>query len=66
MNARNKEEMRVSTMQLDEQKKILTLAFELQQGLALAKLLDIMNLEQKTVQDWPVCQQSHTYKSNLH
>jgi hypothetical protein len=34
--------------------------------LALAKLLGIMNLEQKTVQDWPVCQQSHTYKSNLH
>jgi hypothetical protein len=41
-------------------------AIELQQGLALAKLLDIMNLEQKTVQDWPVCQRAHTYESNLH
>ncbi len=38
----------------------------LQQGLALAKLLDIMNSEQKTVWDWPVCQRSHTYESNLH
>jgi hypothetical protein len=47
-------------------RKTLTLAIELQQGLALAKLLDIMNLEQKTVWDWPVCQRSHTYESNLH
>ncbi len=53
-------------MQLEEQGKTLTLAIELQQGLALAKLLDIMNLEQKPVRDWPLCQQSHTYESNLH
>jgi hypothetical protein len=58
--------MTVLTMQLDKQEKILTMAVELQQGLALAKLLDIMNSEQKTLKDWPVCQQSHTYKSNLH
>jgi hypothetical protein len=45
--------MTVSTMQLDEQEKTLTLAVKLQQGLALAKLLDIMNSEQKTIQDWP-------------
>ncbi len=44
----------------------LTLAVELQQGLALAKLLYIMNLELKTVRDWPVCTQSHIYKSNLY
>ncbi len=56
--------MTVSTMQLDKQEKILTLALELQQGLALAKLLDKMNLEQKTVWEWPVCQLS--YKSNSH
>ncbi len=43
-------------MQLDEQEK---------QGLALAKLLDIMNLDRKTVRDWPVCQRSHTFESNL-
>jgi hypothetical protein len=66
MKTRNEEEMTVSTMQLDEREKTLTLAVELQQGLALAKLLDIMNLEQKTVRDWPVCQQAHTYESNLH
>ncbi len=30
------------------------------------KLLDTMNSEQKTVRDLPVCQQSHTYESNLH
>jgi hypothetical protein len=54
--------MAVSTMQLDEQEKILTLALEVRQGLALAKLLDIMNLEKKTVWDLPVCQGSHTYK----
>jgi hypothetical protein len=36
-------------MQLNKQEKTLTLAIELQQGLALAKLLDIMILEQKTV-----------------
>jgi hypothetical protein len=66
MKTRNKEEMTVSTMRLDEQEKTLTLAVELQQGLALAKLLNVMNLEQKTVRDWPVCQQSHTYKSNSH
>jgi hypothetical protein len=58
--------MTVSTLQLDKQEKTLALAIELQQGLALAKLLDIMNLEQKTVRDWPVCQQSHTYESNSH
>jgi hypothetical protein len=58
--------MTVSTMQLGKQEKTLTLALELRQGLALAKLLDIMNSEQKTVRDWPVCQQSHTYESNLH
>ncbi len=54
------------TMQLDKQERTLTLAIKLQQGLALAKLLDTTNLEQKTVWDWPVCQQSHTYESNLH
>jgi hypothetical protein len=43
-------------MQLDKQEYTLTLAIELQQGLALVKLLDIMNLEQKTVRAWPVCQ----------
>ncbi len=43
-------------MQLDEQEKTLTLAVELQQGLALAKLRDIINLKQKTVRDWLVCQ----------
>ncbi len=53
-------------MQLDEQMKTLTLAIKLRQGLALVKLLDIMNLEQKTVWDWPVCQQMHTYESNSH
>jgi hypothetical protein len=47
-------------------REIPTLALELQQGLVLAKVLDIMNSEQKTVWDWPVCQRSHTYKSNLH
>jgi hypothetical protein len=46
--------MTVLTMQLDKQEKTLTPAIELQQGLALAKLLDIMNLEKKTVRDWPV------------
>ncbi len=56
MKTRNKEEMTVKTMQLEDQEKTLTLAIKLQQGLALAKLLDIMNLEQKTVWDWPVCQ----------
>jgi hypothetical protein len=56
MKTKNKKEMTVSTMQLDKQEKTLTLAIELRQGLALAKLLDIMNLEQKTVRDWPVCQ----------
>ncbi len=58
--------MTVLTMQLDEQEKSMTPAVELKQGLALAKLLDIMNLEQKTFCDWPVCQQAHTYVSNLH
>jgi hypothetical protein len=58
--------MAVSTMQLDKQEKTLTLAVELQQGLALVKLLNVMNSEQKTVQDWPVCQRSHTYESNSH
>ncbi len=58
--------MTVSTMQLDKQEKTLTLAIKLQQGLALAKLLDIMNSKQKTVRDWPVSQQAHTYESNLH
>jgi hypothetical protein len=53
-------------MQLDEQEKTLTLAIKLQQELALAMLLDIMNLEQKTVRDWPVCQRAHTYESNPH
>jgi hypothetical protein len=66
IKTRNKEEMTVSAMQLDKQEKTLTLAVKLQQRLALAKLLDIMNSEQKTVRDWPVCQQAHTYKSNLH
>ncbi len=66
MKTRNKEEMTVLTMQLDEQEKILTLAIELGEGLALAKLRDIMNSEQKTVRDWPVCQRAHTNKSNLH
>jgi hypothetical protein len=33
--------MTVSTAHLDEQEKTLTLALELQQGLAMAKLLDI-------------------------
>jgi hypothetical protein len=56
MKTGNKEEMTVSTMQLVKQEKTLTLAVELQQGLALAKFLDIMNSEQKTDQDWPVCQ----------
>ncbi len=41
--------MAVLAMQLDEQEKTLTLAVKLQQGLALAKLLDVMNSEQKTV-----------------
>jgi hypothetical protein len=66
MKTRNKEEMTVPTIQLDKQEKTLTLAVKLQQGLALAKLLDIMNLEQKTVRNWPVYHQSHTYESNLH
>jgi hypothetical protein len=66
MKTRNKEEMTVSTMQLNKQEKTLTLAAELRQGLALEKLLDMMNSEQKTVWDWPVCQRSHTYESNLH
>jgi hypothetical protein len=66
METRNEEEMTVLTMLLEEQEKTLTLAVELQQGLALAKLLDIMNLEQKTVWDWPVCQRAHTYESNPH
>jgi hypothetical protein len=65
MKTRNEEEMTVSTMQLDKQEKTLTLAIELRQGLVLAKLLDIMNSEQKTVQDWPVCQQSHSYQLAL-
>jgi hypothetical protein len=56
MKTRNKEEMTVSTMQLDKREETLTLAIELRQGLALGKLLDIMNLEQKTVRDWPVFQ----------
>ncbi len=56
MKTRNEEEMTVLTMQLDKQEKSLTLAVKLPQGLALAKLLDIINLEQKTVWDWPVCQ----------
>ena len=43
-------------MQLDKCEKTLTLAIKLRQGLALAKLLEIMNLEQKTVRNWPVCQ----------
>ncbi len=60
MKTRNKEEMTVLTMQLDEQEKTLTLAVKLQQGQALVKLLNILNSKQKTVQDWPVCQQSHT------
>jgi hypothetical protein len=58
--------MTVSTMRLDNQEKTLILAVKLQQRLALTKLLDIINLEQKTVRDWSVCQQSHTYESNLH
>ncbi len=66
MKTRNKEEMTVLTMQLDKQEKTLILAVKLRQGLALAKLLDITNLEQKSVREWQVCQQSHTYKSNLH
>jgi hypothetical protein len=48
--------MTVSTMQLDKQEKTLTLAVELQQGLALVKSLEIMTAEQKTVRDWSVCQ----------
>jgi hypothetical protein len=51
MKTRNEEEMTVLSMQLDKQEKTLTLAIELLQGLALAKLLDIMNLKQKTVRD---------------
>jgi hypothetical protein len=66
MKTGNEEEMTVLTMQLEEQEKTLTLAVKLRQGLALAKLLDVMNLEQKTVRDWPLCQQSHTYESNSH
>jgi hypothetical protein len=66
MKTRKEEQMTVSTMQLEEREKTLTLAIKLQQGLALAKLLDKMNSEQKTVQDWPVCQQAHTFKSNSH
>jgi hypothetical protein len=42
MKTRNKEEMTVLTMQLNEQEKTLTLAIKLRQGLALAKLLDIV------------------------
>jgi hypothetical protein len=45
MKTRNEEEMTVLTMRLDKQEKTLTLAVKLQQGLALAKLLDIMNSE---------------------
>jgi hypothetical protein len=55
MKTRSEDEITVSTMQLDEQEKNLTLAIKLRQGLALAKLLDIMNSEQKTDRDWPVC-----------
>ncbi len=61
MKTRNEEEMTVLTIRLDKRETTLTLAIKLKQGLALAKLLDIMNSEQKTVRDWPVCQQSHTY-----
>ncbi len=56
-------EVGVGYIQLRE---TLTLALKLQQGLALVKLLDIMNSEQKTVREWPVCQRSHAYKDNLH
>jgi hypothetical protein len=56
IKTRNKKEMTVSTIKLDEQEKTLTLAIKLRQGLALAKLLVIISLEQKTVRDWPVCQ----------
>jgi hypothetical protein len=67
INNENQEQGRDDSVDnANKQEKTLTLAIKLRQGLALAKLLDIMNLEQKTVQDWPVCQQSHTYKSNLH
>jgi hypothetical protein len=55
LKTRNKEEMTVSIMQLEKQEKTLTLAVKIQQGQALAKFLDIMNSEQKPVQDWPVC-----------